>query len=195
MGNLKEQREIDKQNAASQRKLEHQRRLDMKAKKFASRAERFHKMRREGNDGDDDGSVAGSVVSGVSKHRRRRRARKSTASSRQGDLARNPVGEEETQGPVVLAAEEKEKQEREQWCSSIYTTILEADQCQWKKKIFGHVINAEEAKKKREEMEAQIRRERAAAEARREKERQNELRAKKMERIKQIRGAGGSEST
>lgn len=200
--NLKEQRKLEEQNAAARRRLENQRRLDQKAKKFAARAERFHKMRRDGNGGDDDdGSVAGSVVSSASKHRRRRRGRKSMASTRNGSLAHAPVGEEElvvVSAPVaptcsLLTVVEKEKQEREQWCSSIYATVMQAEQSQWKNNIYDHAIHAEEAKKQRLEMEAQLVKDNAAADARREKERQNELRAKKMEKIKQIRGAGGAE--
>jgi len=63
VSNIKAQEELEELNAAAQRRTENQKRLEAKAKKFAARAEKFHKLRH----GDD-----GSVVSSASRMRRRR---------------------------------------------------------------------------------------------------------------------------
>ena len=86
-----------------------------------------------------------------------------------------------------LTAEEKEQQERTQWCNQVYSIAIRADENQWKKDVYAHVLVAEDAHKKRMETQANIEKERAAIELRKEKERQNQLRAEKMERIKSSR--------
>ncbi|KAL7493336.1 hypothetical protein ACHAWT_002801 [Skeletonema menzelii] len=62
--NIKAQQDLEELNAAARRRIENQKRLDAKARKFAARAEKFHKLRRSGDDG--------SVVSSASRMRRRR---------------------------------------------------------------------------------------------------------------------------
>mmetsp|Transcript_1438 Transcript_1438/g.2910 ORF Transcript_1438/g.2910 Transcript_1438/m.2910 type:complete len:1474 (-) Transcript_1438:210-4631(-) len=62
--NIKAQEDLEELNAAARRRMENQKRLDAKARKFAARAEKFHKLRRSGD--------GGSVVSSASRMRRRR---------------------------------------------------------------------------------------------------------------------------
>ncbi|KAL7551323.1 hypothetical protein ACHAWF_014507 [Thalassiosira exigua] len=185
--NVEKSRELEEQNAAAKRRLENQKRLDRKARKFAARAERFHRSRREGSRGDVDDD-ASSVVSSASRMRRRR-GRKS--SSMAGSV-RSSIGmvEESAAQEMPMTAEEKERRERSNWCTSIYGSLLRAEQNQWKVGVYARVINAEGMREQRREVESQIERERAAAEARREKERQNEKRAKKMQRIHELRRDG-----
>ena len=188
--NMEAKRELEEQNAAAQRRRENKERLEQKAKKFAARAERFHKNRLDGG-ADDDG---GSVVSSASMSMRRRHHRKSSA---RHSLVAVPPSEED---PVLVAKEvpalstevEKENQERNQWCTEVYATALNADQNLWKKDVFNHVLNAEEERIKRVEVEAQIEKDRAAALALKERERKNELRSKKMEQLKLHRDTDAS---
>ncbi|KAL7540287.1 hypothetical protein ACHAXR_010006 [Thalassiosira sp. AJA248-18] len=204
--NMESRRLLDEQNASAQRLIEHQKRLDKKAKKFAARAERFHKIRRAdsgpggGGGGEDDDDGAGSVVSSASRMRRKRRGRKSSSMSllaSSSGVNASLVEEEPTAttaapaaAPMVPTAEEREIEKRQAWCNSIYSTILQSHQSQWKTHIYTHVLTAQESKTKRRELEATIAKEQAAAQLRKEKERQNELRAKKMERIHKLRREG-----
>ncbi|KAL7429277.1 hypothetical protein ACHAXH_001878 [Discostella pseudostelligera] len=193
--NMDAKRELDEQNSAAQRRRENKERLEQKAKKFAARAERFHKSRLEGG-ADDDG---GSVISSASMSIRRRNHRKSSA--RQSLAAAPPPLVEEPAvatteslsvyeaSPAVLTEVEKENLERNQWCSEVYATALNADQNLWKKDVFNHVLNAEEERIKRMEVEAKIEEDRAIALALKENERKNELRSKKMEQLKLHRDA------
>jgi len=193
--NMEAKRELDEQNAAAQRRRENKERLEQKAKKFAARAERFHKNRLEGG-ADDDG---GSVVSSASMSMRRRNHRKSSArqslAAAAPPLVEDPVVATtespsiDESAPAVLTEVEKENLERNQWCSEVYATALNADQNLWKKDVFNHVLNAEEERIKRMEAEAKIEKDRAAALALKEKERKNELRSKKMEQLKLHRDA------
>ena len=64
VANIKAQNDLEELNAAAKIRIENQKRIDAKAKKFAVRAEKFHKL-RQGGDG-------GSVVSSASRMRRRR---------------------------------------------------------------------------------------------------------------------------
>lgn len=120
--NMEAKRELEEQNAAAQRLRENKERLEQKAKKFAARAERFHKSRLEGGV-DDDG---GSVVSSASISMRRRHHRKSTA--RLSLVPAPPLVEDpavatavapsmDEAASVVLTAVEKEILERNQWCT------------------------------------------------------------------------------
>ena len=185
--NIEAQRQLEEQNAAAQRLQENQKRIDKRAKKFASRAERFHKIRRDGGN-DDDGA---SVVSSTSRMRRRR-GRKSTSTASVTKAAPVPAVEENTAVtiPAEPTAEEIEQQECLAWSNSIYTTVMKSDENQWKKSIYAHVLTSQNSYQHRIEMEAQIAGERAAAEARQQKERQNDLRAQKMERINKLRREG-----
>lgn len=207
--NLATEQELDKQNVLVQRRLEHQKRLDRKAKKFAVRAERFRKMRQDGG-ADDDPSVTGSVTSSLGTHRRRRRrGRKSAVMQTDEPLVEETTMRAEAevavvtltgkrvgippatilQVPIVPTAEEIEKQARQQWRNSIYVSILQADQNQWKKNIYSHTIHAEEYLQTRRKLEALIAKERFAFNTKREKARKIKLRAKKMEKMRQLRDA------
>jgi len=190
--NIQAKHKLDEQNAAAQRRLESKKSLDKRAKKFAARADRFHKIRRDGG-GDDDGGA--SVVSKASRMRRRR-GRKSSGMPSVGvqpplEEMPAPLAVVAAVVPHIMTAEEKEKLEREQWCNQVYITAMHADQTQWKKKVYALVLNAEDERNKRLKLQARIAMEEITSEARKEKEQQNELRAKKMEKIKQIRDAGG----
>jgi len=191
-------RELEEKDAEARRLLEHQKKLDKRARKFAARSQRFHSMRRKGNDGDDDKSVVSSAS-----RMRRRRGRKGTTSSSgsqsiavQSDRHRQqlPLTEETTSSvPTVPSSrvttrEESERREREEWRDHVYSTALRADRNRWKRKAYAHVLDAERARTDRREMEARIAGERAAADARWAKERKGERRAKKMERMRSSRG-------
>ncbi|KAL7471173.1 hypothetical protein ACHAXS_011474 [Conticribra weissflogii] len=183
--NLEIQRAIDEQNEEAQRRKENRNRLDEKAKKFAARAKKFHQLRRA-EPADDDSSV----VSSTSKLRRRRGRKSSSKPSRSATKASTtdePVTDIE---PINENDEEaKEKAERDQWCKQLFTSVIEADQCLWRKNIYRHVINAEGKRDERVQLEVELQAQRALAEARKEREKQNELRKKKMERIQKERSA------
>jgi hypothetical protein len=66
---------------------------------------------------------------------------------------------------------------------------LNAEQAQWQRTIYSHVLNAEQNRESNNEAKALVESQRAVAKARLEKERQNELRAKKMDKIQQSRRA------
>jgi hypothetical protein len=65
--NITAKLELEEKTLAEHRRLENKKRLDKMARKFASRAEQFHKIRQEGREDDDT-----SVVSGASRLKRRR---------------------------------------------------------------------------------------------------------------------------
>mmetsp|Transcript_30973 Transcript_30973/g.62347 ORF Transcript_30973/g.62347 Transcript_30973/m.62347 type:complete len:1533 (+) Transcript_30973:326-4924(+) len=183
--NLEAQRVIEEQNEEAQRRMENRNRLDLKAKKFAARAKKFHQLRR-GEPADDDSSV----VSSTSKLRRRRGRKSSSKSSR--SVPETSVTSEPVANIGIIKEndeEAKEKADREQWCRQIFTSVIEADQCLWRKNIYFHVINAEGKREERLQLEEELQTQRALAEARREREKQNELRKKKMERIQRERSA------
>ncbi|KAL3797618.1 hypothetical protein ACHAW5_008484 [Stephanodiscus triporus] len=192
--NVEAKRELDKQILASHRILENKKRLDKMAKKFAARAEQFHKIRREGGVDDD-----GSVVSAASRVKRRRNRKSTMRQSLVAPLEESACDEVSIANPslepAILTEEEKEECDRKHWCTQVYLTALHADQMQWKKSIYHHVLQAEGERVKRMELQALIDRQRVAAEACKEKARQVELRARKMERIAKLRqeaeGPGG----
>jgi hypothetical protein len=193
--NVEAKRELDEQNLASQRRLENKKRLAKMARKFAARAEQFHKIRREGGADDDS-----SVVSGVSKIKRRRGRKSTMRQSLVTPLVEESAGEavpiiDAPTEPAVITQEEIEKQERKQWCELVYVTALRAEQTQWKTSVYHHILKAEVERAKRIELQTLIERQLLTAEACREKARQVELRARKMERIAKFRqedeGLGG----
>jgi len=167
--------ELKEQEAQAKRRRENQKRHDEKAKKFAARAARFHKIRREGGGDDDEASV----VSKASRMRRRR-GRKST----KGRI--KPV--EET--PVI---EPQPADEGKLWRDSIYSKVLKAEQEHWKRNIFCHVLDAERTLAKNSELQTQLARDQAAVLARKEKERKNRARELKMARIMSMRDAAGND--
>ncbi|KAL3821977.1 hypothetical protein ACHAXA_002963 [Cyclostephanos tholiformis] len=194
--NLEVKRELDELNLASQRRLDNKKRLDKMAKKFAARAEKFYKIRLEGGADDDS-----SVVSATSRVKRRRNRKSVMRQSLGAPLVEESAGdavqiEGGTTNQIVPTEEEKEEViKRKQWCAQIYVTALQADQMQWKKSVYHIILNAEEKRAKRMELQALIARQRITAEAIKEKARQVELRARKMEVIAKLRqeaeGPGG----
>ena len=190
--NLEAKRELDEQNLALQRRIENKKRLDKMAKKFAARAEQFHKIRREGGADDDS-----SVVSAASRVKRRRNRKSIIRHGPAAPLMEETAGdtsqfEDRLTNPVVPTEEEKD---REQYCDQIYVNALQAEQTQWKKNVYRKVLNAEEERAIRMMLQAMIDKQRIAAEAAKEKARQVELRARKMEMIAKLRqeaeGPGG----
>ena len=94
---------------------------------------------------------------------------------------------EEVVAEPVTVEDPKEKKERNEWCSLLYTTILCADECKWKRNVYGLVLTAEDSKAGRLELAADIEKRRAAFELKREKERKTEERARKVEAMKAAR--------
>jgi hypothetical protein len=172
--NVAMKRTIEEMDDQVHRIRESQKSLEKRAKKFAAKAERFHKLREEGASNKDDTSV----VSSTSRIRRRR-TRKSTSKL----LAA------QTEETSYLLSEVPEDDEASLWCNQVFLHVLSADQNKWKTSLFDSVLNSEGKRALRLEMEALIESQRALAEARIEKERQNELRAKKMDKIQQSRRA------
>lgn len=190
--NLEAKRELDEQNLALQRRIENKKRLDKMAKKFAARAEQFHKIRREVGADDDS-----SVVSAASRVKRRRNRKSIIRHGPAAPLMEETAGdtlqfEDRLTNPLVPTEEEKD---REQYCDQIYVNALQADQAQWKKNVYRKVLNAEEERAIRMMLQAMIEKQRIAAEAAKQKARQVELRARKMEMIAKLRqeaeGPGG----
>ena len=92
VANIKAQEDLEELNAAAKRRVENQKRLDAKARKFAARAEKFHKLRRDGDDG--------SAVNSASTRMRRRRTRK--LSGAETTPSNSAIPSSETK-PVVAA--------------------------------------------------------------------------------------------
>jgi hypothetical protein len=170
--NFEKNRAIEEMDEQAQRIIENQKQLEKRARKFALKAEKFHKLRREGGNDDE------SVVSAASRLRRRR-TRKSTSKPVPPSVDETAVTVEET----VSELQDGEQKDREQFCNGIYNAVLDADQEQWKKNVFNSALKAEEERAARLEVEAQIEAQRLAAE----KEKANALRAKKMEKLQQSR--------
>jgi hypothetical protein len=120
----------------------------------------MEEMAAKRNTGKDDDTA----VSGISKRHRIRRKKSALAAN----------------------AEEQAKLD---WTNSIFQTVLNAEQAQWQRTIYSHVLNAEQNRESNNEAKALVESQRAVAKARLEKERQNELRAKKMDKIQQSRRA------
>ena len=191
--------DLEEQEAQAKRRRENQKRHDEKAKKFAARAARFHKIRREGG-GDDDDDEA-SVVSKASRMRRRRRKSTKSRSSYGGIKPVEETPVTDTPAPATASpapgrhapVEPLPVDERKRWRDSIYSSVLNAEQEQWKNKIFSHVLDAERTLATNAELQAQLARDQAAVLARKEKERKNRARELKMARIKSIRDAAGND--
>lgn len=179
--NMEAKRKLEEQSLAEQRRLENKKRLDKMAKKFAARAEQFHKIRQEGGDDDE------SLVSGTSRLKRRRNRKSISRPSLVTSLLEESAGgvvaiADAPSGPAAMM-EEGEDLERKQWCTQVYLILLHADQSQWMTSVYHHVLEAEAERTKRMELDAMLEKQRVASEAMKEKIRQNELRVKKMERI------------
>ena len=90
--NIAAKLELEEKTLAEHRRLENKKRLDKMARKFASRAEQFHKIRQEGREDDDI-----SVVSGTSRLKRRRNRKSIVPQNQEAPLA------EETHGSSTTA--------------------------------------------------------------------------------------------
>ena len=80
--NIAAKLELDEKTLAEHRRLENKKRLDKMARKFACRAEQFHKIRQEGREDDDT-----SVVSGTSRLKRRRNRKSIVPQNQEAPLA------------------------------------------------------------------------------------------------------------
>lgn len=183
-------RSIEEMDEQARRIRDNQKKLEARAKKFANKADRFHKLRQEGASHDDESSVVSSTS-----RMRRRRARKSTSKPMATPVEEAPAEEtitQKTPKPVMeqspaigetLFADDKSIQ----WSNQIFTHVISAAEKQWKTIVFSHVLNADSKRGLRLEVEALVEGQRSLAEARMEKGKQNELRAKKMEMIQSSR--------
>lgn len=189
--NMEAKRNLDEQNAQAQLRLENRKKMEQRAKKFAARADRFHKIRRDGGGDDDDESK--SLVSKASRMRRRRGRKSSSRSVAQSPLEEMAVSESAVAPlaatmevvPHIVTAEEQDALERRQWCNQVYISAIRAQQIQWKKNVYALVLNAENEHIKVLALQARISKE----DARKEKERVNKLRSKKIAQMKLIRDA------
>ena len=77
---------IEKMDEQVRRIRDNQRNLEARAKKFAAKADRFHKLRQAGESNDDDSSVVSSTS-----RMRRRRARKSTSKPMAAPVEETPA--------------------------------------------------------------------------------------------------------
>ena len=131
------------------------------------RAKKMEEMAAKRNTGKDDDTA----VSGISKHHRMRRKKSALAAN----------------------AEDKAKVD---YCSNIFSRVLNAEQAQWQRSIYSHVLNAEQTretnvtlKRSIEEMDEQARRIR---ENQKNLEARAKKRAAKADRFHKLRQEGAS---
>jgi len=122
-------RSIEEQNVQARRIKANQKNLEMRAKKFAVKANRFLKLRQEGASHDDDSSV----VSSKSMMNRRRRTRKSTSQVMTAtvEMSIQEKGVDETLAdiisPTITSAPEKHD-EASQCGQEVETNVISTDQ-------------------------------------------------------------------
>eukprot|EP00804_Cyclotella_cryptica_P010518 CCRYP_016327-RB/>CCRYP_016327-RB protein AED:0.01 eAED:0.01 QI:911/1/1/1/1/1/5/2736/1140 len=113
--------EASKDEASADAAKEETEEEKLRRQRAEKRAKKMEEMAAKRNAGKDDDTA----VSGISKHLRLRRKKSALAAS-------------------AISAEEKAKND---WSSSIFKRILNAEQTQWQRTIFCHVLNAEKLAK------------------------------------------------